>query len=96
MNRAAIMTDLTPHFKQNLRELLENLVGECIQNGILFKDAVEQVEMEYIMQTLGEHRYNISRCAQVLGINRNTLSKRIERFQEYERFRQHQALHSTR
>ena len=80
----------------SLRHHLEKLVYECIETGVLFKDAMEQVEMEYIMQVLAKHNYNISRAARDLEINRNTLSKKIEKFQQFERFRQHKQIHTSR
>jgi len=82
--------------KNSLRYCLETLVSECISHGIAYKDAVEQVEMEFIMQILAMNNFNISKSAQVLDINRNTLSKRIEKYRQFEKFRNHQELHSPR
>jgi DNA-binding NtrC family response regulator len=79
-----------------LRANLESFVGECVKSGIRYKDALVQMDMEYIMQVLANHRYNISKSADELGINRNTLSKKIQEFRKFERFRTHQKLHNGR
>lgn len=82
--------------KNSLRERLESLVEECVRGGIPFKDAMQQVEMEYVMQVLAQTGYNVSKAATVLGINRNTLSRKIEEFQEFEVFRHHRQIHTAR
>lgn len=79
-----------------LREKLEFFVKECLENGIRYHDLLQQVEMEFIMTVLGQNGYNVSKSAQVLGINRNTLSKKIEEFQEFEIFRNHRRFHISR
>ena len=82
--------------KNSLRQNLELYVKECVKTGILYKDAVQQLEMEYVMMVLGQTGYNISKAADVLGINRNTLSKKITEFRSFEKFRNHQKLHNGR
>jgi DNA-binding protein Fis len=82
--------------KNSLRQNLELYVKECVKTGILYKDAVQQLEMEYVMMVLGQTEYNISKAAQVLGINRNTLSKKISEFRAFEKFRSHQKKHNGR
>lgn len=82
--------------KTSIRENLEQFVLECIQTGVHFRDALQQVEMEYVMSVLAQTNYNVSKASSVLGINRNTLSKKIEQYQQFERFRQHQRLYVSR
>lgn len=82
--------------KSNLRDCLEQFVQECLDKGIHFKDAMQQMEMEFVMAVLAKTGYNISKAAGVIGVNRNTLSKKIHSFQSSERFQDHQKLHSAR
>jgi len=81
--------------ENSLRYHLETLVNECINHGISFKDALEQMEMEFIMQILASCNYNVSKSADKLEINRNTLSRKIERYEQFEKFRQHRHIHNS-
>jgi DNA-binding NtrC family response regulator len=60
---------------------LEALVEKMISGGIYFEEAVKEFEKQFIYQTVARHSNNLSKAAVVLGIHRNTLTKRL---QEYE------------
>ena len=60
---------------------LEALVEKMISGGIFFEEAVKEFEKQFIYQTVARHANNLSKAAVVLGIHRNTLTKRL---QEYE------------
>ncbi len=60
-----------------MKDQLEGLVGQLIERGILFGDAVAEFEKRFIKRVLESHRGNQSRAARVLGIHRNTLSRKI-------------------
>jgi DNA-binding NtrC family response regulator len=60
---------------------LEALVDQMISRGILFEEAVKEFEKSFILKVLNNHNHNLSKAADTLGIHRNTLSKRL---QEYE------------
>ena len=60
---------------------LESLVEKMISGGIYFEEAVKEFEKQFIYQTVARHSNNLSKAAVVLGIHRNTLTKRL---QEYE------------
>ena len=60
---------------------LEALVEKMINGGIYFEEAVKEFEKQFIFQTVARHSNNLSKAALVLGIHRNTLTKRL---QEYE------------
>ena len=52
--------------KNSLRQSLESYVRDCVKSGIHYKDALQQLEMEYVMQVLGQTAYNVSKAAHVL------------------------------
>ncbi|MCL6481366.1 MAG: histidine kinase [Firmicutes bacterium] len=57
---------------------LEALIGQMVEKGILFEEAVEEFEKKFIKHVLERTHGNQSRAARQLGIHRNTLSRKIE------------------
>ena len=80
----------------SIRDHLDAFISECLRLGIMYQDALSQVEMEFIMQALEKTGYNISQAAILLDINRNTLRKKIEYYKSFERFQAHQNFYSSR
>ncbi|MGB9465101.1 MAG: helix-turn-helix domain-containing protein [Candidatus Acidiferrum sp.] len=60
-----------------MKDQLEGLVIQMVDRGILFDEAVEEFEKRFIKRVLDRTNGNQSRAAQVLGIHRNTLSRKI-------------------
>lgn len=60
-----------------MKDQLETLVNQLIDRGILFEEAVAEFEKRFIKRVLDTHNGNQSRAARVLGIHRNTLSRKI-------------------
>ncbi len=60
-----------------MRELLEKLIDEMVAKGILYDDARREFERRFIVRVLAECRGNLSRAAEVLGMHRNTLRRKI-------------------
>lgn len=60
-----------------MKDQLEALVGQMVERGILFDEAVSEFEKRFIKRVLDRSNGNQSRAAQVLGIHRNTLSRKI-------------------
>lgn len=60
-----------------LKERLESLVAEMIDKGILLNEAATQFEKQFIQKALRLNDDNISRTSEMIGIHRNTLSKKI-------------------
>jgi DNA-binding protein Fis len=48
-----------------------------VDRGIMFDEAVEEFEKKFIKRVLDRTNGNQSRAAEVLGIHRNTLSRKI-------------------
>ncbi len=63
-----------------MRDQLENLVGQMVERGILFDEAVTEFEKRFIKQMLDRVKGNQSRAAKLLGIHRNTLSRKIGQY----------------
>ena len=60
-----------------MKDQLEGLVGQMVEHGILFQEAVGEFEKRFIKRVLDRSNGNQSRAAKVLGIHRNTLSRKI-------------------
>lgn len=56
---------------------LDLLIDQMITRGILFEEAVKEFEKNFILNVLSRQNNNLSKAAEVLGIHRNTLSKRL-------------------
>ena len=61
-----------------MRDLLESLIGQMIDHGIDFPDAVMEFEKRFIKRVLETSNGNQTRAARVLGIHRNTLSRKLD------------------
>jgi DNA-binding protein Fis len=59
-----------------LKDRLESLCLEMIDRGILFPEAMEQFEKCFIKEIMRRNNGNLMRTAEVLGMHRNTLSKK--------------------
>lgn len=63
-----------------MKEQLESLVSLMVERGILFEEAVGEFEKRFIKRVLDRANGNQSRAAQLLGIHRNTLSRKIDEY----------------
>ena len=60
-----------------MKDQLESLVGFMVERGILLEEAVIEFEKKFIRRVLEKLNGNQSRAAKVLGMHRNTLSRKI-------------------
>ncbi len=60
-----------------MKDQLEGLIAKMIEGGILFDEAVEDFEKKFIKRALDRTAGNQSKAAQLLGIHRNTLSRKV-------------------
>jgi len=63
-----------------VKDQLEGLVNQMVERGIYFEDAIEEFEKRFIKRVLDRAEGNQSKAAQLLGIHRNTLSRKIEEY----------------
>src|SRR6266700_170601 len=60
-----------------VKDQLEGLVSQMVERGILFEEAIGEFEKRFIKRTLERAQGNQCRAAKMLGIHRNTLSRKI-------------------
>jgi DNA-binding NtrC family response regulator len=63
-----------------MRAKLETLIEEMLDGQILLDEAVAEFERVYIEKALSRHKKHLSKTAKILGIHRNTLSKRVSEY----------------
>ena len=63
-----------------MKDQLEGLVNQMVERGILFDEAVGEFEKRFIKRVLDRTAGNQSRAAQLLGIHRNTLSRKMDEY----------------
>ncbi len=74
------MKDATAKQQPRLKDRLESICLEMIDKGILFSEAVEQFENCFIAEIVRRNDGHLMNAADVLGIHRNTLAKRLTRY----------------
>lgn len=60
-----------------MRERLEALVAEMVEKGIRFADGQREFEKHFVVRVLDRCDGNLSKAATMLGVHRNTLTRRM-------------------
>ena len=63
-----------------MREQLERLVDEMVAKGVRYEDAQREFEKRFIAQVLQKADGNLGKAADLLGMHRNTLSRKIAEY----------------
>ena len=63
-----------------MREQLDKLIDEMLAKGILYDDAKRVIERRFISRALTRSKGNLGRAADLLGIHRNTLSRKVSAY----------------
>jgi Fis family transcriptional regulator len=63
-----------------MREKLDSLVDEMVTRGIRYPDAQREFEKRFITRVLSKADGNLCRAADLLGMHRNTLSRKIAEY----------------
>lgn len=63
----------------HLKDQLEALVTQLVDRGILLEEALTEFEKRFIKAAIDHAKGNQCRAARLLGIHRNTLSRKIEK-----------------
>ena len=67
-----------------MRARLEALIDEMLDGQIMLDEAVAEFEKLYIQKALARNKKHLSKTANILGIHRNTLSKRVSTYRKQE------------
>ena len=63
-----------------LREQLERLVDDMVSRGVRYEDAQREFEKRFILHVLHKSDGNLCKAAGLLGIHRNTLSRKMTEY----------------
>jgi Fis family transcriptional regulator, factor for inversion stimulation protein len=63
-----------------LRDQLEHLVDEMVTKGVRYEDAQREFEKRFIAHVLSRADGNLGKAADLLGMHRNTLSRKIAEY----------------
>ena len=63
-----------------MKDQLEQLVAELLVKGVRYEDAQREFEKRFITQALQKMDGNLGKTADLLGIHRNTLSRKISEY----------------
>jgi DNA-binding NtrC family response regulator len=63
-----------------MREQLERLIDEMVTKGVRYDDAQREFEKKFIAQVLVKADGNLGRAADLLGMHRNTLSRKMTEY----------------
>ncbi len=65
-----------------LRDRMESLIDEMLDGQILLNEAMAEFEKLYIQNALKRCDNHLLKTSEILGIHRNTVSKRFAAYQE--------------
>ena len=60
-----------------IADRLERLVEEMVEKGVHFEDAMREFEKRFISRVLGRCDGSLTKTADVLGMHRNTLTRKM-------------------
>ena len=63
-----------------LKEQLEHLIDELVSRGVRYDDAQREFEKKFITHVLSKSDGNLGKAADLLGMHRNTLSRKITEY----------------
>ena len=63
-----------------LKEQLDRLVTDMVTKGVRYEDAQREFEKKFIAHILTQADGNLGRAAALLGMHRNTLSRKISEY----------------
>jgi DNA-binding NtrC family response regulator len=63
-----------------MKDQLEHLVAELLVKGVRYEDAQREFEKRFIIQALQRMDGNLGKTADLLGIHRNTLTRKISEY----------------
>ncbi|HEX5483600.1 MAG TPA: helix-turn-helix domain-containing protein [Terriglobia bacterium] len=61
-----------------MKDQLDALINQMVEHGVHYEDAMSEFQKRFIKKVLDKHNGNRSKAAQILGIHRNTLSRKMD------------------
>jgi DNA-binding NtrC family response regulator len=63
-----------------LKEQLEQLIDEMVDRGLCYEEAQREFEKKFILHVLQKAEGNLGKAADLLGMHRNTLSRKMTEY----------------
>ena len=63
-----------------MRDQLDRLVQEMLEKGILYDDARREFEKMFIARALQRSKGNVGDAAELLGLHRNTVARKMSEY----------------
>ena len=63
-----------------MRDQMERLVSEMLDKGVLYDDARQEFEKMFIARALQRTNGNLGETAEMLGLHRNTVARKIAEY----------------
>jgi DNA-binding NtrC family response regulator len=63
-----------------LKDQLEQLIDELVSRGVTYDDAQREFEKKFIAHVLTRADGNLGKAADLLGMHRNTLSRKLTEY----------------
>jgi DNA-binding NtrC family response regulator len=63
-----------------MKDQLERLIDEMVTRGVCFEDAHREFEKKFIANVLTKSEGNMCKAAELLGMHRNTLSRKVTEY----------------
>jgi DNA-binding NtrC family response regulator len=63
-----------------LKEQLEGLIDAMVSKGVRYTEAQREFEKKFIAHVLSRSNGNLGKAAEVLGIHRNTLTRKMTEY----------------
>ena len=61
-----------------MRDRLQQLVAEMVDKGIRYEDARREFDRHFLTSVVGRCAGNLGKAAAMLGVHRNTLTRRMQ------------------
>ena len=65
---------------RKIQDRLEDIIEEIVSGGLFWSEAVSQFEKLFILRVLRESNGNLGQAAKIMGVHRNTLSKKMREY----------------
>ena len=61
-----------------MHRLLDELVTKMVEKGIHYEDALREFDRRFIIEVMNNNDGNLCKAADILGVHRNTLARKMK------------------